>query len=115
MSLREMAEAFPDMCVTIRLGDLMEANEALVRKVREEVEAETMERERVCGCKLIPKAEVKAMLDVCDTTLWRWENEYDYLKPVRFGGKTFYREPDINAIIEAHTDGGEKNHKRIKS
>lgn len=104
MSLREMAKEFPGMSVTITLGDLLEANEALVKKVREEVEAEILERERVWGCRLIPKAEVKAMLGVCDTTLWRWEKEYDYLRPVRFGGKTFYREPDINAIIEAHTD-----------
>lgn len=103
MSIREMAQQFPDMSVTIRLGDLMEANEALIRKVREEVEAEVLERERTSGCRLIPKEEVKAMLGVCNTTLWRWEKEYDYLKPVRFGGKTFYRELDITAIIEAHT------------
>lgn len=104
MSLREMAKEFPGMSVTINLCDLLEANEALVKKVREEVEAEILKRERVWGCRLIPKAEVKSMLDVCDTTLWRWEKEYDYLRPVRFGGKTFYRETDINAIIEAHTD-----------
>jgi len=104
MSLQEMAEKCPGMSVTISLQDLLKANEALVRKVREETEAEILERERVWGCRLIPKEEVKTMLGVCNTTLWRWEKEYDYLKPVRFGGKTFYREPDINAIIEAHTE-----------
>lgn len=104
MSLREMANEYPDMCVTIRLGDLMAANEDLIRKVRQEVEAEIQKREKTWGCKLIPKEDVMNMLGVCNTTLWRWEKVYDFLKPVRFGGKTFYREPDINAIIEAHTD-----------
>ena len=43
------------------------------------------------------------MLDVTPSTLWRWENEYGYLKPVRFGRKVYYREDDVNAIIEAHS------------
>lgn len=44
-----MARQFPDMSVTIRLGDLLEANKALVREVRKEVEAEVAEREKVAG------------------------------------------------------------------
>lgn len=104
MSLNEMAERYPGMSVTIRLGDLLEANERLARRVRKEVEDELAQRERSCGCRLVPKAEVKAMLGVSDSTLWRWEHEYDYLRPVRFGVKTFYRERDIRAIIDAHTE-----------
>ena len=103
MSLLEMARQFPDMSVTIRLGDLIEANERLARRVRAEAEAESAARERRSGCKLIPKDELVRLLGIDPSTLWRWENEYDYLRPVRFGRKVYYRESDVQAIIEAHT------------
>ena len=99
----EMARQFPDMSVTIRLGDLLEANKKLVREVREEVEAEVAERERLAGGRLVPKAELLAMLGVNDSTLWRWGKQYGLLLPVKFGTKVFYKERDIEAIIERHT------------
>lgn len=103
MSLTEMARQFPDMSVNIRLADLLEANERLARQVRAEAEAELAARQQETRCRLIPKDELIAMLGVDPSTLWRWENEYDYLKPVRFGRKVYYRETDVNAIIEAHS------------
>ena len=101
MSLLEMARQFPDLSVTIRLGDLLEANESLARRVRADAEAEIAARERSAGCRL---------MGVDPSTLWRWENEYNYLRPVRFGRKIFYRESDVQAIIEAHSDGTRTNH-----
>lgn len=103
MSLIEMARQFPDLSVTVRLGDLLEANEILARKVREEAEAGLAARQRESRCRLIPKDELLGMLGVDPSTLWRWENEYGYLKPVRFGRKVYYREDDVNAIIESHS------------
>ena len=110
MSLLEMARQFPDLSVTIRLGDLLEANESLARRVRADAEAEIAARERSAGCRLIPKDELVRMLGVDPSTLWRWENEYNYLLPVRFGRKIFYRESDVQAIIEAHSNGTRTNH-----
>lgn len=98
----EMARQFPEMSVTIRLGDLLEANRKLVEQVREETEAEALERERLYGCKLVPKDDFQKMVGVDDSTLWRW-GKAGYLKPVKFGTKVFYLERDIVAIIERHT------------
>lgn len=109
MSLIEMARQYPDLSVTIRLGDLLEANEALARRVREEVEREAAAREREAACRLIPREDLIRMLGVDPSTLWRWENEYGYLRPVRFGRKVYYKETDVQAIIEAHS-GTRTNH-----
>ena len=104
MGLIEMAKQFPDMSVTIRLGDLLEANQVLIERAKEEAEEQLASRERRIGCALVPKEDVLRLLGVNPSTLWRWEHEYDYLKPVRFGRKVYYRESDINAIIDAHTE-----------
>ena len=96
-----MAKAFPELTVSIRLRDLLEANEALVRKVRSEAEREQSRRDRQAGDHLIPKEEARAVLGGPDpSTLWRWEKA-GYLTPVRIGGKVFYRRSDIDAIIKS--------------
>ena len=104
MGLIEMAQRYPDLAVTIRLGDLLEANEQLARRIRREAEETQARRDREAGCRLIPKDRVAGMLGVDPSTLWRWENEYDYLHPVRIGRKVYYRESEIQAIIDAHRE-----------
>ena len=49
MDLMAMAKAFPELTVSIRLRDLLEANEELVRKVRTEAEREQARRDRLAG------------------------------------------------------------------
>ena len=100
MDLISLAKQFPDMSVTIRLGDLLEANESLVRKVRTEVEEE-LERRRVeYGDVLVPKEEVVRMLGVDPSTLWRWEHA-GYLRPVRIGVKVKYRKGDLDKLMRS--------------
>ena len=96
-----MAKAFPDMTVSIRLSDLLAANEALVRQVRTEAEREAARRDRQAGDRLITKEEARRRLGSPDpSTLWRWEKA-GYLTPVRIGVKVFYRQGDIDAIIQS--------------
>ncbi len=102
MDLMAIAKEFPDMTVSIRLRDLLEANEALVRKVRQEAEQEQARRAKEYGDTLVPKAEAKKMLgSPDDSTLWRWEKKYNYLVPVKIGVKVFYRRSDIDALIRS--------------
>ena len=104
MDLMAIAKAFPDMTVSIRLRDLLEANEELVRKVRAEAEREQAQRDRQAGDHLIQKEEARGLLGSPDpSTLWRWE-KVGYLKPVRIGGKVFYRRSDIDGVIKAKTE-----------
>lgn len=41
--------------------------------------------------------EAAKQLHVTKVTLWRWNNN-GYLKPVRIGRKSYYRQSDIDAI-----------------
>ncbi len=95
-----MARDYPEITVTIRLRDLLEANEALVRQVRTEAEREQARRDRQAGDHLIPKEEARRQLGSPDpSTLWRWEKA-GYITPVRIGVRVFYRESDIARIIK---------------
>jgi len=97
-----MAKEFPELTVSIRLSDLLQANEALVVKVRKECEREQASREKQYGDTLIPRAEARKMLGNPDpSTMWRWEKKYGYLTPVKIGVKVFYRQSDIDAIIKS--------------
>lgn len=103
MDLMAIANAFPDMTVSIRLQDLMEANEELVRRVRAEAEREIARRIDVYEDTLIAKEEARIRLlgGVDPSTLWRWEKA-GYLTPVKIGVKVFYRRSDIDAIIKSN-------------
>lgn len=104
MDLMAMAKAYPELTVSIRLRDLLEANEELVRKVRTEAEREQARRDRQAGDRLIQKEEARLILGSPDpSTLWRWEKA-GYLKPVRIGVKVFYRRSDIDGIIQSKSD-----------
>lgn len=104
MDLMTMAKSFPELTVTIRLRDLLEANEALVRKVRSEAERERSRRDRQAGDHLVRKEDARAILGNPDpSTLWRWEKA-GYLTPVKIGVKVFYRRSDIDQIIMSKTE-----------
>ena len=45
------------------------------------------------------KDDVAKMLDVSRVTLWRWNN-VGYLKAVKLGAKTMYRQSDVKKIME---------------
>lgn len=94
-NLIELAKQCPELSVTIRLGDLIEANESLIRKVRLELEQLITD----ANTETYPSREkVAEMLGVEVVTLWRWDKQ-DYLKPVRIGGKVRYRMSDIQNIL----------------
>ncbi len=46
----------------------------------------------------LTKEEVKAMFNVCDTTLWHW-NKRGYLKTIKVGNKVRYRKSDVRKIL----------------
>lgn len=104
MDLIELSRQFPDLSVTVRLGDLVAANERLVRKVRRETEQELERRRLEYGDVLIPKEEARRMLgNPSPTTLWRWENR-DYLHPVRIGVRVHYKKSEIDSILKKYNE-----------
>jgi len=103
MSLIEMAQAFPDMNITIKAADLLAAFETTARKILQDAEQQHRRHERSAGCKLIEAEKVRQGLKVSTTTLWRWKRQ-GYLVPVKFGGKAYYRQEDIDDILQAHEE-----------
>ena len=101
MDLIAIAKEFPEMTVSIRLRDLLEANEELARRVLAEAERGNARREDVYEDTLITREEARVRLlgGVDPSTLWRWEKR-GYLCPVRIGANVFYRRSDIAAIIK---------------
>ena len=95
-TLIEAAKQCPEMVVSIKVGDLIEANNILLENAQTRLEqriadaaTETyLSTERVCQ-----------MLDVSVTTLWRWAKR-GYLVPITYGGQKRYRRTDIEKILE---------------
>lgn len=101
--LLELAKSCPDLSVTVRLADLLEAGRCIVREAREEAAAEERARRAQYGDGLVPKEEARRLLGGPDpTTLWRWEKR-GYLAPVKIGDRVFYRESAISALINKKT------------
>lgn len=94
-NLLQIAELYPNVNITIKLSDLLEA----FREIAEEIH-NTYEDERAAKDSeiLIPRQEVLQLLGVNSTTLWRWNKE-GYLKAVKVGAKTKYRKCDIDKLM----------------
>ena len=103
MDLLELAKTCPQMSVTVRLADLLEAGEELARRIAEEVEAGVAARAAEVGDRLVPAREAVVMLGNPDrSTLWRWSQKYGYLTPVKIGARNYYKASDIEKIIRKH-------------
>lgn len=101
--LLELAKSCPDVSVSVRLGDLLDAGERLARRVREDAEREQERRREEFGDYLIPAKDARRMLGGPDpSTLWRWEQK-DYLHKVKIGASVYYRESEIRKIIDNNT------------
>lgn len=90
-NLIELARECPDINVTVRLGDLVDAFRTMVSEVREEMEMKTAED---LTDRLVRREDTASILGVNLSTLWRWEKE-GYLHPVRVGRSVRYRYSDI--------------------
>lgn len=104
LDLITMARTSPDISVTVRLRDLLEANETLARRVWSDAIFLEDQRRRNFGDEntLVPKEQARQMLGSPDrSTMWRWEKA-GYLVPIKIGGRLFYRSGDIAEIIEKH-------------
>ena len=93
--LLDLVESHPDVIVSIRVADLMQANEELIRRTKQELEQLITD----ANTKTYPSAKkVAEMLDVDKSTLWRWA-KIGYLVPINVGGKRRYRMSDVNRIL----------------
>jgi len=91
-----IAKQCPDLVVSIKLGDLVEANTLLIAETKRELEQLITDQ----NAETYPSRErVMEILDVSQATMWRWQKS-GYLVAINVGGKRRYRMSDVKRILE---------------
>ena len=94
-NLLELAKACPNAIISVKIGDLIEANEALVAKTKEQLEQIITDQ----AAETYPSREkVAELLDVDKSTLWRWAKR-GILVPIEIGGKRRYKMSDVRRML----------------
>ena len=92
----QLAKECPDLTVSIKLSELVEANTILIQETKQELEQIISDQ----NTETYPSREkVMEILGVSSATLWRW-NKMGYLSPLNVGGKRRYRMSDVRRILE---------------
>lgn len=95
VNLIELAKACPDTIISVKVGDLIEANEALVAKTKEQLEQIITDQ----AAETYPSREkVAEILNVDKSTLWRWAKR-GLLVPISVGGRCRYRMSDVKRML----------------
>lgn len=93
-TLQQIAEAYPDMTISVKLSDLLDSFRQIAEEIYEKREEEIrVEKEDV----LITREEAMNQLGVSSSTLWRWDKE-KYLCSVKIGALRRYHQKDIDAL-----------------
>ena len=91
-----MAKQCPDITVSIKLSDLVEANNLLIAETKRELEQLITDQK----AETYPSREkVMEILGISSATLWRWQ-KIGYLVPLNVGGKRRYRMSDVRKLLE---------------
>ena len=95
-NLIQVAKQCPDLVVSIKLGELVEANNLLIAETKRELEQTITDQK----AETYPSRErVMEILEVSSATLWRWQ-KLGYLVPLNVGGKRRYRMSDVKRILD---------------
>lgn len=94
-NLIELAKACPDAIISVKVGDLIEANEALIAQTKEQLEQFITDQ----TAETYPsRQKVAEILDVDLSTLHRWAKR-GLLVPIEIGGKRRYRMSDVRRML----------------
>ena len=95
----EIAERFPQMCITVNAGDLATFGRELIDATRREF-AEQIRQQT--AAELLTREQVAQMFGVDVSTVFRWTQK-EYLPAVNVGGAVRYRRGDCVALYESKT------------
>ncbi len=84
------------LAITISGEELKEFINDVMADARIKAESDIKERQSE---ECIDKEEVKRMLRVCDTTLWKWAKR-GKLVPQKVGSRNMYRKSDVLAVLK---------------
>lgn len=92
----EMAKDYPDLTVSIKLGELVEGFNILIGNVKSELEQTISDQQAET---YLSRDKVMETLGISSATLWRWQ-KIGYLIPLPVGGKRRYRMSDIQKLLK---------------
>lgn len=95
MNLLELAAENPNITISIKLSELIEANKVLVKEAKKEMEQQLKEQQSE---EYMTVEQVCEKLQVDASTLWRW-NRSGYLTKVRVGGSPRYHKSDVQKLL----------------
>lgn len=95
MKINDLIATGANITLTIYLQDLIEFHREVIDDTKRKLEQEIIDNKAE---KFIDRKRVKELLDVDDTTLWRW-NKRGYLKCIKIGGKVRYAMSDIKKLL----------------
>lgn len=94
-NLIELAKVCPEAIISVKVSDLIKANEALVAKTKEQLEQLITDS----ATETYPsRQKVAEILDVDLSTLHRWAKR-GLLVPIEIGGKRRYRMSDVRRML----------------
>lgn len=93
MNIASLIESESNVQIVVTLSDLKEFALTIVSEAMAAKEAEKKEE------KYLTPDDVADMVGVSKNTLWRLVKK-KYLIPIKFGRKSFYKQSDINKILE---------------
>ena len=96
ISITEVARRYPNLTISLTYTELVEAFREIL--IEENLKNKLLSQENTTDV-LLTEEQVKKMLDVSHSTLWRWGNN-DYLIAVSIGCKKRYKLSDIENILK---------------
>lgn len=92
-----MAQDFPNLTISIRLEDLIQANKQLISETLENIPAPVSDKEPITG--YLTREQMITDFGISATTLWRWDRS-GYLVPCKLGNKILYKAEEVLKAME---------------
>ena len=97
----ELAKQCPDVTISLKVGELIEAVTYCVNLTRKELEKQITD----ANTETYPSpAQVSKILNVSPVTLWRWHKS-NYLRHIDLGGTKRYRMSEVQALLDKGKGG----------
>lgn len=97
-SLLELARTCPDVTISVKASDLIEAGRTIKEELLQELNALQPEDRVPESEQLLSREETMEKFKISSATIWRWK-KCGYLVPVKVGSMDRYRLSDVNAIL----------------
>lgn len=98
VTILELAAQCPDLTISVKASDLLEAGRKIKEELIEELKAVCPEASVPDDEVLLSREETMEKFKISSATIWRWKQR-GYLVPIKVGSMNRYRLSDIKALL----------------